>query len=230
MELQEIKFQNKKFRVYLRGQADKSIQAEIFKIQEYRCAENIIKTAQFPVIDAGAQAGFFVLYCRALNAKIKIYALEPEPENAQILAKHLKLNHIRDVKIFQQALAEKKGKKDFYVTADTHDHSLIKPEQFKTQISVATVSLADFLQEHKINRVSLLKMDIEGAEFETLEKLNEGDWQKIGNILLEYHDRPGQRHQQLADLIRQHGFSLELFPSHYDSKLGFIFARNKRVK
>jgi FkbM family methyltransferase len=229
MQLKDFKFQNKNYRVNLRGQADASVWAEIFQLREYRLAEEIIKNAQFPIIDAGAQAGFFVLYCRALNDKIRIYALEPEPANALVLAKHLKANHIGEVKIFQQALAGKSGKREFYVSNDTHDHSLIKPGEFKAKITVNALSLSDFLQEHKLNKISLLKMDIEGGEYEVLENLAKADWAKLDNILLEYHDMPNKNHNQLADLIRQNGFSLEIFPSHYDKNLGYMMARNKSI-
>ena len=229
MELKEFKFLSHKYKVYLRNQADKSVLAEIFQDQEYRCAVNIIKSAKFPIIDAGAQAGFFILYCRALNAKIKIYALEPEAENAQILAKHLKINHISGVKIYQQALAQKSGKVDFYVSTDSHNHSLIKFDEFKEMISVPAISLSDFLSQNKLIRISLLKMDIEGAEYEVFESLMPESWMKLENILMEYHDLPDKKHAQLAGLIRRHGFSLEIFPSHYDKRFGFILARNKKL-
>jgi FkbM family methyltransferase len=229
MQIKQIKFNYHTFKVNLRDQADKSVLAEIFDLREYRAAENIIKTAVFPIIDAGAQAGFFSLYCRALNGKIRVYALEPEPKNAEFLAKHLKVNRVQDVKIFQQALAGKSGKQDFYVSEDTHDHSLIKPEKFKAKISVEGISLSDFLLKNKLIRVSLLKMDIEGGEYEVLENLNKDDWRKIENILLEYHDLPEKNHHNLAELIRRNGFSLEIFPSHYDKKLGYMLARNKIV-
>jgi FkbM family methyltransferase len=230
MQLKDFKFQNRKFRVNLRDQADASVLAEIFQIREYRSAENIIKSATFPIIDAGAQAGFFTLYARALNAKIRVYAIEPEPANALVLAKHLKINHIQGVKIFQQALVGKTGKSDFYVSEDTHNHSLIKFENFKTKISVEGISLSDFLLKNKLSRISLLKMDIEGGEYDVLENLPKDDWRKFENILLEYHDLPEKNHQQLAELIRRNGFSLEIFSSHYDKKLGYMLARNKIVK
>jgi FkbM family methyltransferase len=228
MQTQQIKFNHHNFKVNLRGQADASVLAEIFQIREYRAAENIIKSASFPIIDAGAQAGFFTLYSRALNAKIRVYAIEPEPANALFLAKHLKINHIQDVKIIQQALAGKSGKLGFYVSKDSHNHSLIKPEQYENKISVQGISLSDFLLKNKLIRISLLKMDIEGAEYEVLENLVKEDWRKIANILLEYHDLAEKNHQQLAELIRQNGFSLEIFPSHYDKKLGYMLARNKK--
>jgi FkbM family methyltransferase len=230
MQTRQIKFKNHSFKINLRDQADASVLAEIFQIREYRSAENIIKSAVFPIIDAGAQAGFFSLYVRALNAKIRVYAVEPEPANAEFLAKQLKNNHIQDVKIFQQALAGKTGKLDFYVSPDTHNHSLIKFDEFKEKITVASISLSEFLKQNKIDKVSLLKMDIEGGEYEVMENLAMDDWRKLENILLEYHDLPERNHKDLADLIRRNGFSLEIFPSHYDKKLGYMLARNKIVK
>ncbi len=230
MQLKEFKFQSKKYKVNLRDQADQSVLAEIFDLREYRSAENIIKSANFPIIDAGAQAGFFSLYCRALNQSVAIYAIEPEPENVKALSRHLKINRIAKVKIIQQALAGKSGKIDFYVSEDTHNHSLIKPEQFKAKISVASTSLSDFLKQNKLIRISLLKLDIEGAEYQVLENLAKDDWHKFENILLEYHDSAEQQHQSLAELIRQNGFSLEIFPSHYDKKLGYMLGRNKKNK
>jgi FkbM family methyltransferase len=230
MQRKDFKFQNNKFQVNLRDQADASVLAEIFQIREYRSVENIIKTATFPIIDAGAQAGFFSLYCRALNAKIRIYAIEPENQNTIQLVKHLRQNHIQNVKIFQQALAGKTGQAEFYVSEDTHDHSLIESKKFKEKISVPATSLSDFLKNNKLIRVSLLKMDIEGAEYEVLENFDKEDWRKLENILLEYHDLPAKNHQQLAELIRRNGFSLEIFPSHYDKKLGYMLARNKIEK
>lgn len=230
MQTQQVKFNQHNFKVNLRDQADVSVLAEIFQLREYRSAENIIKSSTFPIIDAGAQAGFFSLYVRALNAKIRIYAIEPEPKNAEFLAKHLKINHIQDIKIFQQALAGKSGKLDFYVSEDTHNHSLIKFDKFKEKILVPALSLSDFLSQNKLNHISLLKMDIEGAEYEVLENFVKEDWRKIENILLEYHDLPEKNHKDLAELIRRNGFSLEIFPSHYDKKLGYMLARNKIIK
>ncbi|MCX6744799.1 MAG: FkbM family methyltransferase [Candidatus Parcubacteria bacterium] len=201
-------------------------------MREYRVAENIIKSANFPIIDAGAQAGFFVLYCRALNSKTKIYAIEPEPNNAKVLAKHLKSNRISDVKIMQQALAAETGQREFYISKDTHNHSLISlaEEDLADKKVIPAISLTDFLRKNNLNKISLLKMDIEGAEYEVLAGLKMEDWQKINNILLEYHDLAEHKHEDLAELIRQRGFSLEIFPSHFDKKLGYMLGRNKKLK
>lgn len=231
MMTQIIKFNGRNFKVELRDQADKSIVAEIFQLREYRGAEEIIKTAKFPIIDAGAQAGFFVLYCRALNPEVKIYAVEPEANNAKALARHLKTNRIKDVKVMQQALGGQTEQREFYISKDTHNHSLIglNEEDLAGKKVISSISLTDFLRKNKLNKISLLKMDIEGAEYEVLSNLPPEGWQKISVILLEYHDLKEHNHRELENLIRQNGFRLEVFPSHFDKKLGYMIARNKRV-
>ena len=79
-----------KLKIDLRDEADRSVFNEIFKFGEYRIAEEAIRGAAYPILDIGAHAGFFSLYCHAQNPKVKIFALEPEPENYKFLQKNLK--------------------------------------------------------------------------------------------------------------------------------------------
>ncbi len=58
-------------------------------------------------------------------------------------------------------------------------------------------------------------------------------WACIEHIFLEYHTDAAQEyanHEYLSNLMREHGFSVEHFPSKFDKKLGFLLARNKRIK
>jgi len=236
MQFEEIKFNNKKYKIKLRDLVDKSVLAEIFTEREYRVAEQIIKVAKDPILDVGAHVGFFILYCRAINESVRIYGLEPEPENFQMLAQNLKTNKIKEVKIFQQALALSSGYREFYLAEDNHNHSLLalSLKKIKQVISAQTVNFSEFCQNNKIERLSLVKMDIEGGEYEILEKLPESDWQKIEAIILEYHDFKNDfndlNHKQLEQILRQNSFSVEIFPSHFQNNLGFILARNKKIK
>jgi hypothetical protein len=86
---------------------------------------------------------------------------------------------------------------------------------------VKTYSLDDLLKEQGIEEVALLKLDIEGAEYEVLENFTH--WEKIKNIVLEYHDFGENNHKQLEELLSKNGFNVKVRNSKFDKNLGFIF-------
>lgn len=224
MKIHNLHFNNHDYQVKIRSQADKSIMTEIFELREYKDVEPIIKSAKAPIVDAGAQAGFFVLYCRSFNDQVPIYALEPAEDNLQLLEDHLNMNKISGVEVISAALAGKSGLRDFYVSKDSHNHSLFKvltPQILKTG-KVKVYSLADFLSEQGIAEVSLLKLDIEGGEYEVLE--NFSGWNKIDNIILEYHEFGKFKQAQLEKLLQNNGYKIKTAPSRFDKSLGIIVA------
>lgn len=229
MKLNTLQFRNRAWQYYNRSQADKSVFKEIFELREYKEIEPIIKSARNPIIDAGAQAGFFILYCRALNPKVEIYALEPDEANLQILEQHISLNKITNVNFDNSALVGESGLRDFYISKDTHNHSLYKDylPAIAKRVKVRGVSLPDFLQENDLKQISLLKMDIEGSEYEVLNSLQSADWIKIPAIFLEYHDWIQYHHTQLEKILQQNGFRTKIRVSKYDKNLGYIWAEKK---
>ena len=84
------------------------------------------------------------------------------------------------------------------------------------------------MKEHKIKKIGLLKMDIEGAEFVILQSFNLSIFKKIQNIVVEYHESTKNKHANLENLIREHGFSVEHFPNKFDKRFGLLVCRNKR--
>lgn len=231
--MEEIEYQGKsgKIKVKLRDTADRSVWFEIFKIKEYRVADSIISTAKNPIVDVGAHAGFFTLYARDLNPEVQIYCLEPEPKNLLALAKNIKENKVKAITVVKSALAAKTGERDLLISSDSHNHKMV--EVYKkgvSTVSVSTISLKDFFKKHHLEKISLLKMDIEGGEYEVFNSLEKECWEKIDVIIMEYHNGPGKDYHDLEQVIRENGFGVRIFPSKFDKNMGFLFAQNKRVK
>ncbi|MBI5621576.1 FkbM family methyltransferase [Candidatus Falkowbacteria bacterium] len=226
-----VKCNGRDIRLQLRDEVDRSVCNEIFKLGEYRAAEETIRQAVQPIIDVGAHAGFFSLYCRALNPAVKIYALEPEPANQTALSHNLRLNKTRGVTLVSAALAATSGERQLVITTDNHNHRLLgADEKFTEQtIPVQAYSLADLAARFKIKQISLLKMDIEGGEYEVLDSLTAADWPRIQHIILEYHHQGRNTADRLEAMMRHNGFSVSVFPSRFDKHLGFLWARNKRI-
>lgn len=212
--------------VELRNDADQSVAAEIFKLREYRIAEKTIASLKLPILDVGAHAGFFSLYARALNSKVEIIALEPEPKNIQAFEDNIKNNKIKNITLVKGALAKKYETRILSVSSDSHNHKLSQGEVGHT----ITVQGYDVESLKKIfpNGVGLMKMDIEGGEYEIFENLRPEEFLQIRAIVMEYHDLPGKKHQALDQILRENGFGVQTFPSKFDKTMGFLWATNKR--
>jgi FkbM family methyltransferase len=225
MEEIDISASGKNYKVSVRNEADKSVVAEIFKLREYRRAEEVITSARYPILDMGAHIGLFSLYCRALNPKIKILAIEPDPSNLKILRKNLSLNKIANIDIIEAAVAGETGKGDLALDTDGLNNRIVYEKKKTGSIKVNTLSLSDLLKKFK--RVSLIKMDVEGAEEEILDSLASEDWSRVESFMLEYHNK---NRRGIEETLRTNGFGVQVFPSKFDKTMGFIFASNKRLK
>lgn len=229
MKKQKIKFRGREINICIRDDADESVVAEIFDWREYKMAEDAISKTKDLILDVGAHIGVFSIYAKTINPLARIYAFEPEENNFEFLKKNLTLNKISDVKIFHMALAGFSGKRELLLGADNINHRLLSkgPRGEKT-VFVKAMSLSDFLEEKKDDRIGLLKMDIEGGEYEILENLSAEDFEKIENIVLEYHEFDGRNRLEIENILRENGFGVQVFPSRFEKGLGFMFARNKR--
>jgi FkbM family methyltransferase len=230
-----LKFNNQDWQVNLRDDVDGSVFNEIFKIKEYRRAEEVIVNARYPIVDVGAHAGFFTMYCRALNEKAKIFAIEPEPNNLETLKKHLKINKISGVKAVAGALARESGVRQLTIAEDSHNHALAELEFYNNPtdkndsslLKIKALSFADFCKQNKIKKISLIKFDIEGGEYEVFEDISEKDLAVVNYVVLEYHNGR-EKSRDIEEKLRMNGFAVQIFPSKFDKTMGFIFGHNKR--
>ncbi|MBP7992648.1 MAG: FkbM family methyltransferase [Candidatus Magasanikbacteria bacterium] len=211
----------------LRDDADESVAAEIFKLREYRIAEPVISQTTLPIFDVGAHAGFFTVYARALNPLAPIIALEPEPKNINALEQTIKHNSVQNLTIIKGALAKESGKRELALSEDSHNHKL------KTNINekkIITVNAFDFAYFKQLTPqgIGLLKMDIEGGEYEIFPHLTAADFAHIQAIIMEYHDLKDHKHQEIEQVLREHGFGVQTFPSKFEKTMGFLWAVNKR--
>lgn len=241
MNCYEYSFNNVRFKYYLRDDVDFSVFNEIFKIMEYKACVDLIKNTQKPIIDIGAHVGFFSIFANCLNNKAKIYSIEPEKNNFDFLNKHKNENNFSNIKTFKCAIGgESNSNGKLFIAEDSINHK-IKNQKPKTKKeekedgsfqNIRIFSLEDFLNDNKIDKVSLIKMDIEGGEYDILENIDENTYLRIGAFIMEYHNiiknQKPKTKNDIEFILRKNGFSVQVFPSKFDKDLGFIFAINKR--
>lgn len=230
--IKEFKFEGKNLRLNLPGDADLSVFEEIFVDRDYRILDEVIRKAKSCVLDLGAHVGLFSLYARGIGCDVPIFAFEPEESNFQILKENLKMNNVKDVVAKNLAVGGKSGKRRFYLSLDSHNHSLVEVGENLQEREVSVVTLQDvferYLGRDGINKCDLVKMDIEGAEFETLMSYFDCFVYRPQGFYIEYHEYSDEmKAEKLKGLFEKHGFRVQMSSSHYDKRMGFLFAMKK---
>jgi FkbM family methyltransferase len=122
------------------------------------------------VVDIGANIGYYTVIAAGRAGPMgRVIAFEPAPDNYATLQRTIHVNGFENVDTYAVAIADKKGTLALNLFASNGGkHSLVKDARdskgFSTSIQVATSSLDNFLGEHGIGHVDIIKMDIEGAE------------------------------------------------------------------
>lgn len=68
-------------------------------------------------------------------------------------------------------------------------------------------TLSSVLREERVERVDLLKIDVEKAELDVLRGVEQEDWDRIRQVVVEVHDEDGRR-ATISEMLRGHGFSV----------------------
>ena len=164
--IRKIKFKGQNLSFDLPTEADQSVFDEIFRDNEYRDIEDLIIKAENPILDLGAHKGFFSVYASVLNKNdVQIYAFEAAEENFLQAKNNLKGNNIKHVKIKNLAIWTEDIEKEFYLSEDNHNHSFYGKGK---GIKVRCTCLESIFSKNKLEKVDLIKMDLEGAEFAIL--------------------------------------------------------------
>jgi FkbM family methyltransferase len=112
--------------------------------------------------------------------------------------------------------------------------SLILHYPLKITLSLKTVTcqmqtLSQFLRDHRIGRIDLLKIDAEKAELEIFRSIEAQDWPKIQQVVVEVHDLD-HRLEVITALLQHYGLpkiEVERSPILKNSKIYTVYAMRR---
>lgn len=137
-------------------------------------------------VDAGANIGAISLPVAKKN-EVTVYSFEPGRNIYRILEKNVALNKLKNIYPFNIALSDKTGEIDFYESNRVHGWSgPVKIDSFD-HYTVPATTLDEFAREKGIERITVLKADVQGWEyfvFKGAEKLIDAG--RIPNIIFEF--------------------------------------------
>jgi FkbM family methyltransferase len=154
------------------------------------------------MIDAGAHIGIVSLTA-AQNPRVKVHAFEPDPANVVAFRRNLALNPDARVELNEVAVGEEAG--EVHLSVPIPGQSSIGHISDEG-VPVRQVTLDEYADEHGIERVDLLKMDVEGYECSVLRGARRLlEERRIGVIVTEVHEaflqRAGASRTELESLL-----------------------------
>ncbi len=134
------------------------------------------------ILDCGANIGFSVLNYKRQFPQARIIAFEPDPQFAPVLRRNLERNGAADVKAVEAAVWVQNGETKWFCEGVDGSHIIDSNTEQSDTVVVRTVDLADYLTDV----VDLLKLDIEGVEYQVVTHLG-SRLRNVKNILIECH-------------------------------------------
>jgi FkbM family methyltransferase len=127
-------------------------------------------------IDAGANDGLYTVFAsKRVGTAGRVLAFEPSAREFDRLEKNVQLNSLSNTRLFRAALAEQDGAAELAVADYGHEGqntlggfiyegvTLLGVEQVKLR------RLDNVIQEEGLDRVDVIKLDVEGAEYKVLQ-------------------------------------------------------------
>lgn len=179
------------------------------------------------IVDCGANCGHFaVLAAQTLGLRFPGAAtdyllIEPNPRVQPMLRRTLRQAGIT-AEVVQGVVGAHAGEETLWVHPRTYMTASLHPFPQARPFPVSRVDLADRLRRRSAD---LLKMDIEGAEFQLLADL-EPLFERIGSLVLEIHGPVKPRHEELFQRLHRGGFQAAIGPlPHFGHQLAFYTRR-----
>ena len=174
------------------------------------------------VLDIGANIGYFTLMlAKLVGPTVKVFAFEPDPRNISLLKKNIETNGYQNVVVVPKAVSNVNEKCTLFTSQSTFGQNRIyEPKKTKNQeyvpIESETIFLDNFfMNNEKIENISFVKIDVEGAEKYVLEgmknilSLNK-NIKIFSEIDLDFLNDAGSSYTEMIEFLEKRGFTVFL--------------------
>ncbi|MCA9392429.1 FkbM family methyltransferase [candidate division WWE3 bacterium] len=209
-----------------RDYTDRFIIDEVFKLAVYG---DVVKDASV-IVDLGANIGAFSIYAATKATNAIVYSVEPEPANFATLQENVTLNNLDNVHLLNAAMGSRDGNVQLYTSNDNSGaHTLLRDQGGET-VNVKSKRFETFMVEQSLATIDVLKIDVEGLEYEILDSITTETFAKIKSLLIEFHDLMGhgRHYTEIVNLLEKNGFTAEVHTPWWMAKFfkqGTIIAR-----
>ncbi len=165
-------------------------QAQAYLLGEYDRPTVEFVAANLPpggvFVDVGAHVGLITFQvARSVGGNVSVHAFEPHPRRGEQFRRNLAMNPLEgfEVSFSPVGLSDAKGETGY----DLDSHKIRESGD-----SIAVIRLDDYLAENNVERVDVMKLDIEGHELQALRGAETAlSEHRIGAVTLEAMDAHG---------------------------------------
>jgi len=187
------------------------------------------------VFDVGANIGLATVFFHRERRNIRIFAFEPSPAACECLKANIEL-HEADARVFECGLSREPGVAEFtfypgnsvmsgfHANLETDSGTTKKfmvnrgvpPQQadrflpflFKKETFLCRLrTLSEIVDEERVERIGLLKVEGEKSEREVLSGIRPEHWARIRQAVIEVHDEDSCL-DWVRDILERHGFAV----------------------
>lgn len=188
-------------RIRLRNNfADAFILDEAFRGNDYAL---LLASDPSVIFDLGANVGFVAISFAVRYPHARIYCFEPDPENFAELTANT--SAFPNISRFPYAIGAKTETRSFYKSPVFHmRNSLIARSGNDDRIEVNVISLEEALVRAGVERIDLLKFDVEGAEVEIFSSF--AGFHAVRAVVGELHPYlwQGDEEERLLTILKKH--------------------------
>jgi FkbM family methyltransferase len=135
----------------------------------------------------------------------KVIAIEPFDVNVSFLTENIRMNHITNISAIQKAVGSRKEKRKLFL-GESYDSPSFRPLS-NSYVEVEVDTLDDICKSQDVQRIDILKVDVEGAELEVLRGAEES-LKVTRNIAMELHyEGEGE---EVKDYLEKRGFKVRV--------------------
>jgi FkbM family methyltransferase len=183
------------FPVWCRSHSsDIDVFSQIFVHREYRCLDASMDVGV--VIDCGANVGYSSAYFLSKFPNCTVIAVEPDPGNFTVLERNLAPYGNRVRAVPSGVWSETIGLvMDETVFRDGREWARrVRPALADETVAMEAVDIQSLIDSSGSERISILKIDIEGAEYEVFSSPRWRDWiDLVDTVVIEVHSEDAYR-------------------------------------
>jgi FkbM family methyltransferase len=180
-------------------------------------------------IDVGANIGICTLeFSAAVGEEGMVLAIEPHPETAARLSENISKNRVNNVLVKEVCATDFEGTIDLVLSDDPTLHSTVNvpPDAIGASLTLPATRIDEMWGALGRPLVSVLKIDVEGAEYEVLSGSDMLLTDQHPSILLEASSP--ERLKKISDLLSKYGYAAEQ-PKGFESR-DFLFIHKELAR